>query len=647
MGMHGFGRDPSILRHQVKKGTTKRTILFSKPYLPWLVSFLCIVGISASFAPINALISRDIVNNGIQKGNEHLIILMTALFVGLGVFNAGLSLLQTYFSSSIGARVVLSLRTKLFEHIQQMPLAFFTRTQAGSLISRLNNDVQGAQSAFTDILQNVVGNVITVTVVLITMFALSWQITLGAVILIPIFFLPARYWGQKLQAIVRESLNLTAEMNNLMTERFNVSGAQLAKLFGRPEQEVSEFERNAGRVSAISVTRNIYARMLFASLSLLSMAATASVYGWGGILTIQHKLDIGTVFAFLTLMQQLYGPIMGLSNIQVNVMTALVSFERVFEILDLPPSIQDRPDAIDITPGPARIEFDHVSFRYPAASELAIASLEQTALPDKAGDKPVLHDISFVAEPGQMVALVGPSGAGKTTITQLIPRLYDVKGGAIRVNGIDVRDLTQQSLHDRIGVVTQDSHLFHDTIRANLLYAKPDATDAQIQEALSEAHLTPLVQSLPDGIDTVAGQRGYRFSGGEKQRVAIARVLLKAPDIIILDEATSHLDSQSEAAIQEAFETALRGRTSIVIAHRLSTILKADQILVVEAGRIVERGTHAELLAKNGLYANLFRSQAFERRDAPSEAEPDEPELEVAEPMIELDDDKFPESALS
>ncbi|HXZ67581.1 MAG TPA: ABC transporter ATP-binding protein [Alphaproteobacteria bacterium] len=647
-GIYGFGRDASILKHEVKKGTTERMIRFARPFAWLLATFLTVVVVDASIGIVNPLIFREIINNGILKSNSRLVIEMAALAALLGITDAGLGLLQAFLSSSIGARVVLSLRTKLFAHIQQMPLAFFTRTQAGALISRLNNDVGGAQSAFTDILSNVVGNLVTVSLVLAAMFVLSWQITVAALALVPLFFFPARYWGRKLQAIVRESLNLTAEMNNLMTERFNVSGAQLAKLFGRPEQEAHDFEAKAARVSAISVTRTIYGRMLFTSFGLLSLFATTSAYGWGGLLAISHQLDVGTVVAFVAYLQRLYGPLAGLSNIQVNFMTALVSFERVFEILDLPPSIKDRPNAVDIQRGPARIEFDHVSFRYPGASELAIASLESAARPDQAEPATVLHDISFIAEPGQMVALVGPSGAGKTTITQLIPRLYDVKGGSIKVNGVDVRDAKQASLHERIGVVTQDAHLFHDTIRANLLYAKPNASDAEIEDALREANLMALVRSLPNGIDTVAGQRGYRFSGGEKQRLAIARVLLKAPDIVILDEATSHLDSRSEAAIQEAFEVALRGRTSIVIAHRLSTILKADQILVIQNGRIVERGRHAELVTRNGLYSELFRSQAFAKDGASSETETD---LEISEPerapIDQAGDDKLPETALS
>jgi ATP-binding cassette subfamily B protein len=505
--------------------------------------------------------------------------------------------------------VVLSLRTKLFEHIQEMPLAFFTRTQTGALVSRLNNDVGGARTAFTDILSNVVGNVITVALVLGAMFLLSWRITLAALVLVPLFVFPARFWGRKLQTIARESYDLTASMNNLMVERFNVAGALLAKLFGRQQDESKTFEAKAERVSDIGVTQAVYGRLFLTALLLMASFATALAYGWGGVLAVRHVLDVGTVVALVSYLTRLYVPLLGLSNIQVSVMTALVSFERVFEVLDLPPMIQEKSDAVAIPVGPATISFDGVSFRYPAASEVSLASLESIAVPDKTPEKTVLNEITFTAKPGELVALVGPSGAGKTTITYLVPRLYDVKSGSIKIDGIDVRDTKLDSLHKRIGVVTQDAHLFHDTIRANLLYAKPDATDGQITEALRAAQILRLVESLPQGLDTLVGERGYRFSGGEKQRLAIARLLLKAPDIVILGEATAHLDSESEAAIQQALESALTGRTSIVIAHRLSTILKANQILVVLDGSIVQRGTHSELMDQQGIYAELYQRQ--------------------------------------
>ncbi|MGB6718505.1 MAG: ABC transporter ATP-binding protein [Candidatus Acidiferrales bacterium] len=604
-----FRQDSSVLNQKVKPGTAKRMLAFAAPYRSFLALFLFVVVLDAAIGVVNPLIYRDIINNGILKGNAPLIIKLALLVAGFGLLDAMFGLIQSYLSAKIGARIVLSLRTKLFEHIQQMPLAFFTRAQTGALVSRLNNDVSGARTAFTDILSNVVGNIITVVLILGAMFVLSWRITLAGLVLIPLFVLPARFWGRKLQAITRESYNLNAAMNSLMVERFNVAGAQLAKLFGRRQDESTEFTAKATRVSDIGVKSAVYGRLFFTAMMLMAMLATALAYGWGGVLAVKHTLDVGTVVALVSYLARLYVPLVGLSNIQVSVMTALVSFERVFEVLDLAPMIQEKPGAVPIPAGPATISFDHVSFRYPTASEVSLASLEAIAVPDKTPEKTVLYDISFTAEPGELVALVGPSGAGKTTITQLVPRLYDVQSGSISVNGIDVRDAQLDSLHQRIGVVTQDAHLFHDTIRANLVYAKPNATDAELTEALRAAQILPLISSLPKGVETLVGERGYRFSGGEKQRLAIARLLLKAPDIVILDEATAHLDSESEAAIQRALETALAGRTSIVIAHRLSTILKADRILVVQDGRIVQRGTHAELLEEQGVYADLYQRQ--------------------------------------
>jgi len=607
--MRSMWQDASVVKQKVKPGTGKRMFKFALPYSGLLALFLLVVIIDAVAGIINPLIFRDVINNGILKGNVHLIVRMSILAGVIGFSDAALGVGQAFLSSTIGARIVLSLRAKLFAHIQQMPLAFFTRAQTGALVSRLNTDVSGAQSAFTDILSNVVGNLISVVLLLGAMFALSWQITLAALILVPIFVFPARFWGRKLQAIARESYGLVAEMNSLMVERFNVAGAQLAKLFGRPRDESQAFESKAARVSQIAVRQAIYGRLFFTALMITGTFATVFAFGWGGVLAVEHKLDLGTVVALVSYLTRLYAPLTGLSNIQVSVMTALVSFERVFEVLDLEPMIREKPGAVPIPPGPARIEFDRVSFRYPTPSEVSLASLESIAVPDKTPEKTVLHDITFTAEPGQLVALVGPSGAGKTTITQLVPRLYDVQGGSVAINGVDVRDAQLESLRQHIGTVTQDAHLFHDTIRANLLYAKPEATEAELTEALRAAQILPLIESLPKGLETLVGDRGYRFSGGEKQRLAIARLLLKAPDIVILDEATAHLDSESEAAIQSAFEVALRGRTSLVIAHRLSTILKADQILVVQDGRIVERGTHSKLVDSPGLYSELHRRQ--------------------------------------
>lgn len=616
--LRSFGQDASVVKQKVKRGTAKRTLVFAAPY-KWLLSlFLFVVVLDAGIGIVNPLLYRDIINNGMQKGNAPLIVRLAVLVAIFGILDAGFGLIQSYLSARIGAQIVLSLRTKLFEHIQQMPLAFFTRAQTGALVTRLNNDVSGARTAFTDILSNVVGNIITVILILAAMFVLSWRITLAGLVLIPLFVFPARFWGRKLQAITRESYNLHSTMNSMMVERFNVAGAQLAKLFGRYRDENAAFEAKATRVSDIGVKNAVYGRLFFTALMLMAVIATALAYGWGGVLTVKHKLDIGTVVALSSYLARLYVPLIGLSNIQVSIMTALVSFERVFEILDLPPMIREKSGAVPIPAGPATIFFDHVSFRYPAASEVSLASLEAVATPDTTTEKTVLHDVTFTAAPGQLIALVGPSGAGKTTITQLVPRLYDVREGSISVNGVDVRDATLDSLRQRIGVVTQDAHLFHDTIRANLVYAKPDATDAEITEALRAAQILPLISSLPKGLETLVGERGYRFSGGEKQRLAIARLLLKAPDIVILDEATAHLDSESESAIQKALETALAGRTSVVIAHRLSTIMKADEILVVQDGSIVQQGTHAKLMELGGLYADLYQRQ-FASVEAPLE----------------------------
>ena len=616
MGAMGGGRalrqDASVLEQKIKPGTTARILRFARPYAGLLILFLVIVGLDNAIGVINPLIYRDIINSGIPKGNEKLVIELATLAGILVLIDAGLGFAQSYLSAKIGSQVLLSMRVSLFDHIQQMPLAFFTRTQTGALVSRLNGDVSGAQSAFTDVLSSVIGNIITVVLVLAAMFVLSWKLTVVSLALLPFFILPARFMGRKLQKIARESYDISAAMNNTMIERFNVAGALLAKLYGRRGEETKLFQSRAQSVSDISVKRSVIGRIFFTALSLMASLATVMVFGWGGVLSIRHELDVGTLVAMVSYLGRLFGPITGLSNVQVTIMTALVSFDRVFEVMDLKPMIQEKSGAKPPPPGPAKISFDHVSFRYPTAAEVSLASLESIAVPDKTPEKTILHDINFTIEPGQLTALVGPSGAGKTTITMLVARLYDVQSGAVRINNSDVRDVTLDSLAARIGMVTQDAHLFHDTIRANLLYAKPNADEVQLWAALRAAQILPLVQSLPKGLDTLVGERGYRFSGGEKQRLSIARLLLKAPDIVVLDEATAHLDSESEAAIQAAFEIALMGRTSIVIAHRLSTILKADQILVVQDGRIVERGKHAELLAQKGLYADLYRRQFSE-----------------------------------
>jgi ATP-binding cassette, subfamily B, bacterial len=617
--MRSMRRDQSVTHAKVARGTGRRILRFAAPYKRILGFFLVLVVIDAVIGAANPLIFREIINQGIIRHQTGLIVTLALIVAGLAVADAFLSLGQRFVSARIGEGLIFDMRTKVFAHVQKMPLAFFTRTQTGALVTRLNNDVLGAQEAFTDILGTVVSNLISVALVLVAMFFLSWQLTLVSLVLLPAFVLPARWLGRRLQGITREAYALNAQMNTTMTERFNVSGALLVKLFGRPGEEAQSFDDKAGRVRDIGVTQAMYARFFFVALMLTAALATALVYGWGGILAVHGALDVGTVVALTAYLSRLYGPLTSLSNINVDIMTALVSFERVFEVLDLPPMIAEKPDAVVIPRGPARVQFDHVGFSYPTAEEVSLASLESVATLDRTQTDPVLFDVSFEINPGELVALVGPSGAGKTTLSHLVPRLYDVRSGAVRVHGIDVRDATLDSLRESIGMVTQDAHMFHESIRSNLLYARPGASDDEVTEALRGAQILPLVESLPAGLDTLVGDRGYRLSGGEKQRLAIARLLLKAPDIVVLDEATAHLDSESELAVQDALRTALTGRTSLVIAHRLSTVRDADQILVVDGGRIVERGGHDELLAAGGLYSELYKTQ-FERQAHPHAA---------------------------
>jgi len=618
--MRSFRRDPSVTGAKLAPGTTRRIVRFAAPYKRELGVFVGLVVLAALAGVLNPLLFKKIIDDGIGTGQDGgdpgLVVVLALVVAGLAVVEAVLSLFNRWFSARIGEGLIYDMRSQVFAHIQRMPLAFFTRTQTGSLISRLNNDVLGAQQAFTGTLSGVVSNVIGVVLTLVAMFVLSWQITILSLVLLPVFVVPAKLIGARLQELTRESYAINADMNNTMTERFNVSGALLVKLFGRPDAEEQAFRERAGRVRDIGVTTAMYGRVFFASLTLVASLATAMVYGVGGVLAANGELAVGTVVALAAYLTRLYGPLTALSNVRVDVMTALVSFERVFEVLDLEPMVAEKPGAVTLPTGAASLELDDVHFRYPRADEVSLASLESVAVLDTAPTAPVLKGISFRAEPGQLVALVGPSGAGKTTISQLVTRMYDVQSGAVRIGGVDVRDATLQSLRDTVGVVTQDAHMFHDTIRANLAYARPDATDDDLWQALDAAQVGALVRSLPDGLDTVVGDRGYRLSGGEKQRMAIARLLLKAPGVVVLDEATAHLDSESEAAVQQALRTALEGRTSLVIAHRLSTVREADLIVVVEDGRIAEQGRHEDLLARGGLYAELHRTQFSRAPDA-------------------------------
>jgi ATP-binding cassette subfamily B protein len=612
MTARSFTRDRSVAQRRLAKGTWRRVLTYARPYRSSITLFLVLVVLDAMLVVASPLLLQRIVDDGVLKGDRKVVVVLASLVAVLAVVDALAGLAQRYFSSRIGEGLIYDLRTQVFGHVLRQPIAFFTRAQTGALVSRLNNDVIGAQQAFTSTLSNVVSNVVSLVLVAGTMLYLSWPITVVSLLLLPVFILPARRVGARLQRLTRDSMQLNAELGGRMTERFNVAGALLVKLFGRPDTEDAEFSDRAGRVRDIGVKIAMSNRIFFTALTLVASLATAIVYGVGGLLTISGALTIGSLLALAALLGRLYGPLTALTNVHIDVMTALVSFERVFEVLDLKPLVADRPGAGALPSGPLSVELDDVHFRYPGADEVSLASLEQVAVPDRAAGSEVLHGVGLRVEPGQLLALVGPSGAGKTTITSLVARLYDPTTGVVRVGGVDVRDVTQASLHSRVGVVTQEAHLFHDTVRANLFYARPDATEAEMERALRDAQIWDLVASLPEGLDTVVGDRGHRLSGGEKQRIALARLLLKAPGVVVLDEATAHLDSESEQAVQRALDGALEGRTAIVIAHRLSTVRAADVIAVVEDGRVVEQGRHAELLARGGLYADLYRTQFAE-----------------------------------
>ena len=601
--------DPSVKEQKLKPGTVKRIFSFARPYRTNIIIYLATVVVDAGLVVATPLLLKRLIDDGVIPKDAS-VVTNLAILVGLiAIADAGFNMLGRYFSSRIGEGLIYDLRSLVFSHVQKQSIAFFTRTQTGALISRINSDVIGAQQAFTATLSGVVSNVVSLFLVTITMLILSWQITIFSLLLLPVFLIPTKWVGRRLQSLTRESFGVNAEMSSTMTERFNVSGAMLVALYGEPAREREYFRSRARRVADIGIKMAMLNRLFFIALTSVAAIATAFAYGIGGHLAIQGGVTVGTLLAITALLARLYGPLTALSNVRIDVMTSLVSFERVFEVLDLEPMVKNRENAKVLQTTQPRIEFKNVNFSYPRAEEISLASLESAAKAETVQSGQVLNNLSFVAAPGTMTALVGPSGAGKTTISALLPRLYDVTDGAISIDGHDIRDLTLESLRDSIGVVMQDAHLFHETIAENLRYAKQDATEEEMINACKSAQIWSLIDSLPNRFETMVGERGHRLSGGEKQRLAIARLLLKSPSVVILDEATAHLDSENEQLVHAALQSALKGRTSIVIAHRLSTVRDADQILVLEKGSIVERGTHDELVAKGGLYSDLYNRQ--------------------------------------
>jgi ATP-binding cassette subfamily B protein len=613
MAMRSLTQDDSVKDRKLAPGTARRVMGYARPYRREIAVFVGLVVVTSSLVVATPLLLRKLIDEGVTPQDRSVVVAISLMVAGIAVAEALLTLVQRWFSARIGEGLIFDLRTEVFAHVLRQPIAFFTRAQTGALVSRLNSDVLGAQQAFTSVLSSVVSNVVSLALIIGTMATLSWQLTVASLVLLPFFLIPARIMGRRLAGLTHAQMGLNADMGSRMTERFNVAGALLVKVFGQPAREDAEYAERAGKVRDMGVRIAMNRSIFIVALTLVASLATAMVYGFGGLMAVSGTLTIGTLLALTALLARLYGPLTSLSNVRVDIMTALVSFERVFEVLDLQPLIRERDDAVPLPEGPVRVDLEHVGFRYPAADDVSLASLETTVSGDRRGGGDVLKDVSLRIEPGQIVALVGPSGAGKTTLTGLVARLYDPTTGTVRINGADLRDATLESVRATVGVVTQEAHLFHDTIRANLAYAKPGATEAEMEAALRAAQVWPLVSSLPEGLDTVVGDRGHRLSGGEKQRLAIARLLLKGPGLIVLDEATAHLDSESEVAVQRALDEALSGRTALVIAHRLSTVRGADQILVVDGGRIVERGRHHELLAANGLYADLYRTQFAEQ----------------------------------
>ena len=619
MAMRSLTRDDSVKDRKLAPGTARRTLSYARSFKREIAVFVVVVVLDAALVVATPLLLKDIVDRGIIPKDRGVVVELALLVAVIALADGVLTLVQRWYSARIGEGLIYHLRTEVFAHVLRQPIAFFTRAQTGALVSRLNSDVLGAQQAFTSVLSSVVSNVVSLALIIGTMATLSWQLTLASLALVPFFIIPARWMGRRLAGLSHAQMGLNADMGTRMTERFNVAGALLVKLFGDARREDEEYAVRAAGVRDMGVKIAMNRSIFFVALTLVASLATAMVYGFGGLMAVSGTLTVGTLLALTALLARLYGPLTAISNVRVDIMTALVSFERVFEVLDLEPLVQERPGARPLPDGPVSVELDGVGFRYPSADDVSLASLESTAVGDRKGSGPVLRDVTFTVEPGQLVALVGPSGAGKTTITSLVARLYDPSTGAVRINGLDLRDATLDSVHATVGVVTQEAHLFHDTIRANLAYAAPDATEEQMVAALRAAHVWALVDALPEGLDTVVGDRGHRLSGGEKQRLALARLLLKGPGLIVLDEATAHLDSESEAAVQRALDTALTGRTALVIAHRLSTVRGADQILVVDGGRVVERGTHTELMARRGVYRDLYTTQfADQESDVPA-----------------------------